>query len=432
MCIRAAHLLRELLDSLDLRSYVKTSGADGIHVLVPITRRYGFDETYAFAEAVARRLEEDNPGVVTTEWLKRKREGVLLDHRQNGHGKTLASVYSVRPKPGAPVSTPLRWEELTEDVTPRTSRWTVALERIERHGDLFEPTLRAAANRSAAPGPDLEVVDLGAGLTGSRGQRARRPRCSVTASERDRGGDRRRDAAGVLGRLRARRPESVGERECREVEPRRVRVRLGAVTSGGPPCASSTPRWPTSGSEAGTEAGRRDRRSRRRAASRPPARRRRRPVARRPPRSRRGPSRTASTKPTSRIGTVPVRANCAIPSAGAGRPYGSRSGIEILRSAWLTGSDDTRRGSRPIAMPSSWLGTPSVSRRTTIGGVRTLSRTAERRLDEVDGDLGAEFPEPTTSTSSPANGVGSTYSAEWIRRPVNVSARPIGQTRALS
>ena len=148
--VRVAHLLRELLDALELRSYVKTSGADGIHVLVPITRRYGFDETYAFAEAAARRLEDDNPGVVTTEWLKRKREGVLLDHRQNGHGKTLASVYSVRPKPGAPVSTPLRWEELTEDVTPRDFTMQVALERIERHGDLFEPTLRGGQSLGGA------------------------------------------------------------------------------------------------------------------------------------------------------------------------------------------------------------------------------------------------------------------------------------------
>ena len=57
--------------------------------------------------------------MVTTEWLKQKREGVLVDHRQNGHGKTIASAYSVRPKPGAPVSTPLRWDELTEDLRPR-------------------------------------------------------------------------------------------------------------------------------------------------------------------------------------------------------------------------------------------------------------------------------------------------------------------------
>jgi bifunctional non-homologous end joining protein LigD len=141
LCVRAAHLLRELLDLLGLRSYVKTSGADGIHVLVPVSRRYGFGETYAFAEAVSRRLEADNPGVVTTEWLKKKRHGVLLDHRQNGHGKTLASVYSVRPKPGAPVSTPLRWEELGERTTPRDFTMAVALERVERLGDHFEPTL---------------------------------------------------------------------------------------------------------------------------------------------------------------------------------------------------------------------------------------------------------------------------------------------------
>jgi bifunctional non-homologous end joining protein LigD len=141
LCVRVAHLLHGLLDELELRSYVKTSGADGIHVLVPITRRYGFGNAYDFAEVVSRRLEGENPGLVTTEWLKRKREGVLLDHRQNGAGKTIASVYSVRPKPGAPVSTPLRWEELTEKTRPADFTMAVALERIERHGDLFEPTL---------------------------------------------------------------------------------------------------------------------------------------------------------------------------------------------------------------------------------------------------------------------------------------------------
>ncbi len=149
LCIRAAHLLHELLESRELRACVKSSGADGIHVLVPITRRYGFDDTYTFAEAVARRLEADHPGVVTTEWLKRKRDGVLLDHRQNGHGKTLASVYSVRPKPTAPVSTPLRWEELTDDVRPERFTMAVALERVAAQGDLFAPTL--AGGQSLGP-----------------------------------------------------------------------------------------------------------------------------------------------------------------------------------------------------------------------------------------------------------------------------------------
>jgi bifunctional non-homologous end joining protein LigD len=148
--IRVAHLVREALERLELRSYVKTSGADGIHVLLPITRRSTFPETYELAELVSRKLEAENPGLVTTEWLKKKRRGVLVDHRQNGHGKTIASAYSVRPKPGAPVSTPLRWEELGEKVRPRDFGMREALERVERHGDLFEPVLKGGQGLGAA------------------------------------------------------------------------------------------------------------------------------------------------------------------------------------------------------------------------------------------------------------------------------------------
>ena len=148
--IEVAHLVREALEKLELASYVKTSGADGIHVLVPIARRASFPDTYEFAERVSRGLEAEHPGLVTTEWLKKKRRGVLVDHRQNGHGKTIASVYSVRPKPGAPVSTPLRWEELTERVTPRDFGRREALERVERHGDLFEPVLEGGQNLAPA------------------------------------------------------------------------------------------------------------------------------------------------------------------------------------------------------------------------------------------------------------------------------------------
>ena len=141
LAIEVAQLIRGLLEELDLPGYVKTSGADGIHVVAPITRRSTFEQTYHFAEQASRLLERRHPGKLTTEWLKKKREGVLVDHRQNGHGKTIASVYSVRPKPGAPVSTPLRWEELTPDVRPRDFGMAQALERIERHGDLFAPVL---------------------------------------------------------------------------------------------------------------------------------------------------------------------------------------------------------------------------------------------------------------------------------------------------
>src|SRR5437870_5859059 len=144
LAIEVAHLIRELLDEIGLPGYVKTSGADGIHVVAPITRRSTFEQTYQFAERASRLLEGRHPGKVTTEWLKKKREGVLVDHRQHGHGKTIASVYSVRPKPGAPVSTPLRWEELTEEVRPRDFTMEQALARVAERGDLFASTLHAS------------------------------------------------------------------------------------------------------------------------------------------------------------------------------------------------------------------------------------------------------------------------------------------------
>jgi bifunctional non-homologous end joining protein LigD len=152
--IRVAHLIREALERLELRSYVKTSGADGIHILVPIARRATYHDTYEFAERLSRGLEADHEGLLTTQWLKKKRRGVLVDHRQNGHGKTIASAYSVRPKPGAPVSTPLRWEELGEKVRPRDFGMREALARVEKHGDLFEPVLKGGQ----ALGPALRAL----------------------------------------------------------------------------------------------------------------------------------------------------------------------------------------------------------------------------------------------------------------------------------
>src|SRR5881409_3444596 len=155
LAIEVAHLIRELLEELGLPGYVKTSGADGIHVVAPITRRSTFGQTYDFAEQASRLLEERHPGKVTTEWLKKKRAGVLVDHRQNGWGKTIASVYSVRPKPGAPVSTPLRWDELTPNVRPQQFTMAVVLDRVARLRDLYEPVLElprplgAAAKRLA-------------------------------------------------------------------------------------------------------------------------------------------------------------------------------------------------------------------------------------------------------------------------------------------
>ena len=139
--IQVARLVKDVLDALGLASFPKTSGADGMHVLVPIARRHTYDDTREFAEIVARALARTHRGLVTNEWTKAKRRGVLVDSNQNGEGKTIASVYSVRPKPGAPVSTPLRWDEVNEKLNPSIYSMDVVRERIANHGDLYAGVL---------------------------------------------------------------------------------------------------------------------------------------------------------------------------------------------------------------------------------------------------------------------------------------------------
>ncbi len=148
--IEVALLVKQALEALELESVVKTSGSDGIHVLVPIARRHTYDETREFSEIIASALARTHRGLVTTEWTRAKRRGVLIDSNQNGEGKTIASVYSVRPREGAPVSTPLRWDEVKETLDPRAFTMDVVRSRIEEHGDLFEPVLRGRQSLGAA------------------------------------------------------------------------------------------------------------------------------------------------------------------------------------------------------------------------------------------------------------------------------------------
>jgi bifunctional non-homologous end joining protein LigD len=148
--VEVALLVKEVLDALGLVGFVKTSGSDGMHVLVPVERRYGYDKTREFAEIVAGTLARTHQGLVTTEWSKAKRRGVLIDANQNGEGKTIASVYSVRPHPGAPVSTPLRWDEIRRGLDPQAFGMDEVLGRIERYGDLFEGVLTTRQSLGAA------------------------------------------------------------------------------------------------------------------------------------------------------------------------------------------------------------------------------------------------------------------------------------------
>jgi bifunctional non-homologous end joining protein LigD len=148
--IQVALLVKEVMDALGLVAFPKTSGSKGMHVLVPVERRHSYEEAREFAEIVAGTLASTHRGLVTTEWTKAKRRGVLIDANQNGEGKTIASVYSVRPRPGAPVSTPLRWEEVGEGLDPGAFTMDAAIERIDREGDLFEGVLGTRQRLGAA------------------------------------------------------------------------------------------------------------------------------------------------------------------------------------------------------------------------------------------------------------------------------------------
>jgi bifunctional non-homologous end joining protein LigD len=148
--IQVALLVKQALDVLELESFVKTSGSEGIHILVPIARRHTYADTREFSAIIAGALARTHRGLVTTEWSKAKRRGVLIDSNQNGEGKTIASVYSVRPKAGAPVSTPLRWDEVNDELDPAAFTMEAVLERVEKHGDLFKGVLENKQSLSAA------------------------------------------------------------------------------------------------------------------------------------------------------------------------------------------------------------------------------------------------------------------------------------------
>ena len=140
--VEVALLVKQALDAVGLASFPKTSGALGLHVLVPIERRHTYDDTRRFATEVARAIAGTRADIATTEWSKARRRGVLIDASQNAKGKSIASVYSVRPMPGATVSTPLRWDEVNEKLDPTIYTMEAVLDRLDRHGDLYEGVLK--------------------------------------------------------------------------------------------------------------------------------------------------------------------------------------------------------------------------------------------------------------------------------------------------
>jgi bifunctional non-homologous end joining protein LigD len=148
--VEVALLVKQALELVGLEGFPKTSGSRGIHVLVPIARRHTFAQAHEFASVIAGGLARAHPKLVTTEWSKTKRHGVLVDANQNGAGKTTASVYSVRPRAGATVSTPLRWEEVEPGLDPSQFTMDAVLDRVAEHGDLFAGVLESRQSLTQA------------------------------------------------------------------------------------------------------------------------------------------------------------------------------------------------------------------------------------------------------------------------------------------
>lgn len=139
-----ALIIRDALQTLGMKPFVKTSGSRGMHLYVAIVRGPEQKAVWTFAKVLAVELASRYPTLMTTEYrvAKRPRGRVLVDYNQNRWGSTLASVYSVRPRPRATVSTPLRWDEVTGGATTEDFRIDNVPARVRAEGDLWKPLLR--------------------------------------------------------------------------------------------------------------------------------------------------------------------------------------------------------------------------------------------------------------------------------------------------
>ena len=140
---QVARALKDILDQLSLSSFLKTSGKTGLHIYVPILREYDYPVTRKTCELTGRFLMQQLPKDVTMEWTVSKRPGkIFLDHNQNTRSKNMVSVYSLRPAPDAPVSTPIRWDEL-DHIYPTDFTVGTVPDRLETMGDLWSEILSA-------------------------------------------------------------------------------------------------------------------------------------------------------------------------------------------------------------------------------------------------------------------------------------------------
>lgn len=145
--VKTALVVKEVMDELEAECYCKTSGATGLHIYVPLGGRYDYEVVKNFARMVARMVNDRIPEITSIERSPEKRQHkVYVDFLQNRRGQTLAAPYSIRPRIGAPVSTPLEWKEVNEKVSPLDFTMKNIMQRLAKKGDLWKPVIGKGVN----------------------------------------------------------------------------------------------------------------------------------------------------------------------------------------------------------------------------------------------------------------------------------------------
>jgi bifunctional non-homologous end joining protein LigD len=149
--VKVARVAKELLDRLELLAFVKTSGATGLHIYVPLEAHYDYHTVRTFAHLIATLVHEKLPDTTSLVRSPAKRtKKIYLDYLQNSKGQTIAAPYSVRPRPGATVSTPLSWSEVTNKLDPTKFTIKNIFKRLDKKGDLWEPVIGKGQNMMRA------------------------------------------------------------------------------------------------------------------------------------------------------------------------------------------------------------------------------------------------------------------------------------------
>jgi bifunctional non-homologous end joining protein LigD len=145
--MEVAKVVKKVLDSIGANACVKTSGSSGIHIYIPLGAKYDYEQSRQLAELVVTLVNRELPDLTSVERSPSKRKGkIYLDFLQNRETQTAAAPYSLRPKPGIPVSTPLDWSELKKGLTPTTYTARNIFDRLKVEGDLFKPVLGKGIN----------------------------------------------------------------------------------------------------------------------------------------------------------------------------------------------------------------------------------------------------------------------------------------------